>query len=810
MRLIVVLNIFFYSVLVHAGMTEYSNVTEKIISEQGKKEVVQQVSPELQTMTQKISNLWERAKKKINEFRGESKTETAQVQEVANPEVEIVKQLPTYQTQGVQDRAKQVQELKEQVAAQQNLTVLSQGRPADQSLYKTKSGVAQIPGIKVTKKIVVKDIGLEPRVSSQDFTLPELALLRTDYKAPQPLKGPENLYKSEKTKWFTTVLPTDFSIKGTQRKDYGLGQIVTKESVDKTDPSLKKDMAIAELAYSPLSDDEKTMLGALIIYSQGKSCHIVAGLFSDLNQNKKLKDEANFYLGICAHEMGFYAESVYRLLEVIKKEDPDFTSDAIKTIVSNIPMEYEIPVAKVLLKLKNKSLLPKEALDNVNYILAKGSVKQKDYNGATKYATQVKPESNKFGKAQFIIGISQYATNNVGKAIVTLTAAKDWLKSRSSNDKETASLVSVNLARMYFQNNQYNLANQEYLKVDKDSSYWVQALVEQGWAQLLMNDPSGAIGNMYSLHSPYFNSVYKPESFAVRTIGYLDICQYGDAYQTLKLMEDRYRPWIQKVGSYINHNKKPLQYYGTIKSYLQGKSTKDVDGVPYQLLREIARKRNFLNFQDSINQKIDEVAQYKFIDKMILKDKAKLRWRKQKSNERMVKAKQLLAKSANDKTLLPRVNEFKANIRLERKFIASMNFQIDLLEKGRQGFARLKKKAVARIEKEKSKLKYLAGEELKTNLAFVRTQMQKVLENNELLRFEVFSGSGENIRFQVAGGKTKGENRLPASYKPSKTLNWSVTGEYWQDEIGSYRSQLKNNCPKKTRLPGDRGQAKNY
>jgi len=69
------------------------------------------------------------------------------------------------------------------------------------------------------------------------------------------------------------------------------------------------------------------------------------------------------------------------------------------------------------------------------------------------------------------------------------------------------------------------------------------------------------------------------------------------------------------------------------------------------------------------------------------------------------------------------------------------------------------------------------------------------IENNEFLRYEVFSGSGENIRFHAGGGKVE-EKRLPSSAVPkSKDLKWNYDGEFWHDEVGYYRSTLKSNCP---------------
>ena len=103
-------------------------------------------------------------------------------------------------------------------------------------------------------------------------------------------------------------------------------------------------------------------------------------------------------------------------------------------------------------------------------------------------------------------------------------------------------------------------------------------------------------------------------------------------------------------------------------------------------------------------------------------------------------------------------------------------------------------------ENEKNKLRSVAGNELKTHLADIKKQIGQILEGNEFLRYEVFSGSGENIRYQVAGGATSTAKRIPANVKPQKILNWEFDGEYWEDEIGSYRSSLKNNCPKSSRV----------
>lgn len=329
----------------------------------------------------------------------------------------------------------------------------------------------------------------------------------------------------------------------------------------------------------------------------------------------------------------------------------------------------------------------------------------------------------------------------------------------------------------------------------------MQGLIEQGWTQIMVGDYPGAIGNMYSLHSPYFKSVYMPESWAVRTIGYLNICQYGDAYNSLTKLERSYGKWHKQIDSYINRQKLAKGYYFTVSNYLKGDSQKDRDGLPYQVIREMARQRTFLNYQDSLNYKVDEISQYSFIKSLISKDIQDMNWRIRKAKQRVVKLSTDIAKAKKDKSLVKNLTEWKQQISFERILIKKLNFQLAAYKQGQRSFSRLNNFAKKRIDGEIYVLREKAGKALVSTLSTLRTEVAKVLENNEFLRYEVYAGSGENIRYQVAGGKTP-TKRLSASTPPPKSLNWEFEGEYWEDEIGSYRSTLKNNCPNSRRNAG--------
>ena len=313
---------------------------------------------------------------------------------------------------------------------------------------------------------------------------------------------------------------------------------------------------------------------------------------------------------------------------------------------------------------------------------------------------------------------------------------------------------------------------------------------------MALDDYSGAIGNMYSLHSPYFKAVYQPESFVVRTIGYLNICQYGDAYKSLTWLERDYRDWSNKTSAYLATKGNPDAIYATVKNYIRGKSTDDVDGVPFQVWREVAHRKDFLNMQTALNDKTDETKRYEGVNEKIKQEKASIRARAEDAKKRFDQLRTKIAKAVAEKANPARIDDMRASQKLEKNSTIGYRFQLSILEQSREGYLEFQKSSQTKLDSETASLSTKTGNILLNHAKNMQQQMTQVLDNNEFLRYEVFSGSGENIRYQVAGGQVSGEaNRIPANIKPTKMMNWNFDGEFWEDEIGAYRSSLQNSCP---------------
>jgi len=645
------------------------------------------------------------------------------------------------------------------------------------------------------KRVPTLDIGEEARVSKSDFLLKDYQMPVVDVLEQPKLSTPALMSQSELKRALDQKIAKIEPAQDMDKSKFGIDKIVTRESLAKADYTITPDNPLRENPYRALTSGELKMLYALILLNKGRECPVLFGTLNGLSKTERFKSEANYHIGACAQKTGMYSVAFERLSALIRSENPDFAADSIVALSTNLPMEYEVAFSRLIRGLKNADLIRPKVRDEVYYLTAKGAMKDNEYALGRTYAEKVGIGTNRWAQAQYLIAVGWYAMGKIQKAVEKMEALRTWMATNNVNDKTLNSLTAINLARIYFNKEDYKRAHNLYLSVDKGHPLWVQALIEQAWAQLALDDFAGAIGNMYSLHSPYFKVVYKPESFVVRTIGYLNICQYGDAYKTLSWLEQEYRPWLDKVNVYSTKHKNANDYYETTISYLRGRSLADVDGLPPQILREMARQREFLNYQTSLNDKADEETRYAEVDSKIVRYKNNLRSRMDKANQRYKEAKANIAKAKENRALAPQVPQWRSQMKLERDFIVSFRYQIALLDQSRRYYKTFHKDVLARLEREKYELKQLAGKNLFATIKHMKSEMSRVLENNEFLRYEVFSGSGENIRYQVAGGGSAAANRIPASIKPSKSLNWAFEGEYWEDEIGSYRSSLKNNCP---------------
>ncbi len=702
------------------------------------------------------------------------------------------------------------------VKAQKPIVESRPGREGDSTLKKTKSGVAVFDLVqkKETKtksgkskiemisvsKIPLLDIGDEPMMSRSEWQLQNIEMKAAEFQNPKALDTPALMSEKELKTALAENPETVNSVRNLQVTAFGPGERISFETVSKITMNIGTETPIDLKETKFLTAEEIKMLKANIILENNKKCHLAAGLLTDLTkaENTSIRAEANYHLAICLHQMGLYTESIKRMKEVIKTTDEKSLSHALRILTADLPKEFEEEISTELKKVDDK-VVPLDARDDFHYIIAKASSRQGHYNLAFEHADKVTKKYKKYPEAQYIMAVSEYSLDRRPQSLERQKKLKEYID-QNGGDKNLRALVSLNLGRISFQEKKYKEAIESYSEIKKDHPLWIEALIEQGWTQLLIGDSASAIGNMYSIHSPYFKSVYQPESFVVRTIGYLNICQYGDAYKTLSQLEQKHRAWLGQIQGF-RKNAKTIQYYEALVKYLKAATTsQSIEGLPYQVLREIGRHRDFLNVQEAINARIDELDQYDFINTIVNKDKGQVKWLLKKSKERIADLTMKLKKADKNPEFAKNLNQWKSEKKFEEGNREDLVFELQVYEDSHKSFLDFKKIALNHLQSRKKDLQMAAGDVLKDRMKKIETRLVSILDNNELLRYETFAGSGENIRFHAAGGTAGGENskRIPRTAKPeSKALQWNFDGEFWEDEIGHYRSGLKDNCPER-------------
>lgn len=554
------------------------------------------------------------------------------------------------------------------------------------------------------------------------------------------------------------------------------------------DPNLET--VEAKPALQPMIDmkpNDYKMLQALIFLEYQKNYELALGLFSELMEDPEYRTEAWYNYALTAKGLGINSEFRMGMIKVATDtKSKEWQEKAVHNLVDNIAI-LKVSDVKYIDPLITKYDIDTTQNETYQMYRAKYFLEAGQLGQVEDALIFIGEKSKNYPEATMINALSLYRQGKVDDAIVTLN------KLLEITDGDRKGLIrnvgALTLGRMYFQKGAYKDSFQAYLKVDKSNPMWLQAMTEQAWTQIMAEDYEGASGNMFSLHTDFFKNAFAPESYTVRTVGYLNLCQYGDGIQVLTEMKKKFAPLKSKLSAYQAANDKaPLHYYDTIKTWMKNSDRKEVDGIPRAFIVEMARHPSFTVPQTEINTTEDEIVRFnKVTMTLIEREKAVMR----KANEAGKEISEIRKKLIDNK----KSASLTESLAKAEKRQMSFKIQQFIAQKARTSIKKLREMGIARMEKEKSDLRLEAGTALKNRMVQLAGGLNRVLEQNEVLAYELYSGAGEHIRYQMAGGDITEKERPELKVEAKKSLNWKFQGEIWEDEVGHYRSSLKNVCP---------------
>lgn len=686
------------------------------------------------------------------------------------------------------------------------LSLLATMSASGEALTKKKTGRAPDPNLKI-KQSGVPQLELYQKKSAGGKT--DVVRIKN---IPRIDIGEEETLKA--TSLVPTDLPEDRRIPKIDVKTYQSPEPVSiekylgwKADLQAPDPKIVSDPHLAsnpvplfvapteaaapvtsspELAQTPIKDlspAELKLLQALIFLEIQKNYPMALGLFAELlDEAPEYRVEATYNLARTGRGLGLYSEYRFQMLKVLSETDPEWQKKAVLSLVQNAGVGdlelVQILDPKIEKLNVNYSNADQYQINRAKYYLEKDQLKV-----SLEALDQISMKSKHYNDAQFLKTITQYRLGMVNEAIAVAEVLLGDLE-KTAPQSDLKSMTGLTLGRLYFQTGEYKKSFGSYLKVDKTHPEWPQAMIEQAWSQILSGDYEGAAGNMYSLHTDFFKNTFAPESYIVRSVSYLNLCQFGDGAKVVSDLKRRYSPIQKKMEAYQTAHTDKTDYYETVKTFLKDAEAREIDGLPRTFVWSLARTPAFVTEQRYINSLEDQVSRYNRITMDLINREKFLLAEQSKIRNQIIEQKKKL--KAGEKTL---------EITNLEKRLLSFKVQHFIVKKARSSIKEIRSAGLNRVEKEKLSRKQNASEILSSRMKSMETSLSSALDQTDVLQYELYAGAGEHLRYQASGGDI--DPRESAGLKPeeNKQLKWDYKGEVWEDELGHYRSSLKNVCP---------------
>lgn len=541
---------------------------------------------------------------------------------------------------------------------------------------------------------------------------------------------------------------------------------------------------------------EMKLLQALIFLEAKKDYPMALALFAELLGEESIRSEVTYHLGITAKALGLYSEYKFRLLNLVRGNDSIWKNKAVQSLAENAA-EGDKELVGILDPYIEKLALEIKNADQYNLNRAKFYLDKSNLTKAFAGVDEILLDSPLYIDAMFLKSLILYKGNQMQESILaqqTVLKALEEKKDKSREDFQ--SIVALTLARLYFQTGSYKEAFDTYLKVSKTTPEWLQAMTEQAWSQILSEDYEGAAGNMFSLHSDFFKKAFNPESYVVRTVGYLNLCQYGDGAKVVYDFKKKYTPVLKQLQEYGDSHKESLDYYDTIKTWAKNPDLQTVNGLPREFIFALTQHPSFSQEQKMINSVEDQVGRMNKITINLIKSEKKALSAQNDARKKLIEIKKDYESTSSAESK----SQLKEKYMAEERRMMNAKIEHYIAKKARNSIKDLRKDGLVRLDQEKKNFLDLAGKAIKNRYSTMVSKLNESLDQSEVLQYELYSGAGDHIRYQMAGGDINEKERKELKVEDGKSLNWEFKGELWADELGHYRSSLKNVCPPEEKI----------
>jgi len=269
------------------------------------------------------------------------------------------------------------------------------------------------------------------------------------------------------------------------------------------------------------------------------------------------KTKIKYMLGLMLMEMELYQVASFVFFDVIRSESG--SSQPTKYLRQSLgkiaflsnALDSDVLLKHAIAKIQVKDF-PREQKDL--FYLRLGELRRNEgrYDQAGKIFSRVDPKSPVYPQALYRRGLAWAETRrNDNKALQAFDELLKISENRGITDDNRVNAI-LGKARVYYQAKKWEKAVDMYRNIPRDTWQWHDALFEQSWAMFQSSRQfRSALSNFHTLHSPYYDDVWNPESLQLRAIIYLFICRYDEMEKVLTLYDRVYKPAEKRVRTFM-------------------------------------------------------------------------------------------------------------------------------------------------------------------------------------------------------------------------------------------------------------------
>ena len=118
---------------------------------------------------------------------------------------------------------------------------------------------------------------------------------------------------------------------------------------------------------------------------------------------------------------------------------------------------------------------------------------------------------------------------------------------KAPNNPISTDLMTITAARLLFQNGYLDAATNYYAKIPKSSDYWLDAQEELGWTEMRKAQPQNVLAITRTLVHPAFSGQVGPETYVLRSLAQLKVCDYPGVVESMKTFREQFRDRALKL-----------------------------------------------------------------------------------------------------------------------------------------------------------------------------------------------------------------------------------------------------------------------